>query len=167
MLMRSVDGSVNMNFFDWLCRPFASQAINPVMKDDHAQHFRELNALLTALDNLTENSDEGERQNNHVSAMLGNIVNEMSEHFRREQELMECYGYSGKDAHQTEHVIMIKNLERKYRETLSGARVVDKCLISTMKDWMTNHIRKHDLKLNEFLSTARPVGKLSKIVSFR
>ena len=154
-----------MSLFNWFRRPFASQAINPVMRDDHAQHFRELNALLSALDNLRDNSDE--QRQKEITTMLRSILDEMAAHFRRELELMECYGYPGKESHQTEHAIMIQNLEHHYEEIVNGAQQADEPLINMMKDWMTTHIRRHDLNLNKFLSTARPVGKLGRIVSSR
>ena len=100
-----------MNLLNWLRRPFASQAINPVMKDDHAQHFRELNDLLGALDKLNGNPDNNESKHNHISILLRHTLGEIAAHFHREKELMDCYGYPGKDAHQAEHSAIMKDIE--------------------------------------------------------
>ena len=154
-----------MSFLKWFRRPFASFAINPVMNDDHAQHFRELNELLIAVDRLRVNTNQLESQDNQVILMLRHIIDEMTEHFRREQELMGCYGYAGKDSHQSEHNIMIKDLELHYSDFISGVRHIDKGFVNMMKEWMITHMKRQDRRLNAFLSTARPVGKLGKIAS--
>ena len=156
-----------MNLLNWLRRPFASQAISPVMNDDHAQHFRDINDLLSALDKLKGNSDFKEGKHNQITSMLRHILNEIAEHFRREQELMECSGYSGKEAHLTEHSAIIKTFEHHFGEGVSDSVVIDKNSVIQIKDVMVLHIKSQDRKLNEFLSAARPVGKLGKIASIR
>lgn len=154
-----------MNLLNFLRRPFASRAFSPVMKDDHAQHFRDLNDLLTALDSLKGNSDYNEGKHNQITIMLRQILNEIGEHFRREQELMECYGYPGKDAHLTEHSTITKSLESHFGDGTSGPLVIDRKSVIRMKELMVFHIKTYDCKLIEFLSTSRPIGKLGKIAS--
>lgn len=156
-----------MSLLNWLRRPFASQAINPVMKDDHAQHFRELNDLLSALDNLKGNSDNSEDKQKQLSVMLRRILSEIATHFRREKELMDCYGYPGKDTHQSEHNTIVMFIESHFFDATSGSAIIDRSSVIQIKEAMTLHIKSHDLKLNEFLSVARPVGKLGKIAAKR
>ena len=156
-----------MNLLNWLRRPFASRAISPVMKDDHAQHFRDINDLLSALDNLNGNSDFKEGKHNQITKMLRRILNEISEHFSREQELMECYGYPGKDAHLTEHSTIIRTFERHFGDGICDSVVIDKNSVIQIKEVMVSHIKSQDRKLTEFLSAARPVEKLGKIASIQ
>ena len=152
-----------MNLLNWLRRPFASQAINPVMKDDHAQHFRELNGLLGALDKLNENPDNNESDHNQISIMLRHILGEIAAHFHRERELMDCYGYPAKDAHQAEHSAIMKDMERHSFDAASGSVIIDKNSVIQIRESMISHIKSHDRKLNEFLLVDRPVGKLGRI----
>ncbi len=152
-----------MGLFSWLQRPFASRAVDPVMHDDHTQHFNELDRLLNAI-SIKNDPADGAQRNEQIRLMTRQMIDDLAQHFRREHELMECYGYTAKDSHDISHRTLLANIEKQYCDFTSGQRPADEQFVNTIKKWLIAHMKSEDRKLGIFLSNARPVGKLGKII---
>ena len=152
-----------MTFFDWIRRPFASQSTAPVMKDDHEEHFTRLRELHAVLDSVREQPEDCSSRNSTILSIIRRLLDGAREHFDREQTIMGLYGYPRRDAHLKEHQAMLGSAERFYERLMSGTDPIDDDVIRYFKGWLVNHMKNEDAKLEHFLSTSRPVGKLGKL----
>lgn len=82
------------------------------------------------------------------TTVLDEIFVELAEytevHFRDEESLLEKTAYPDLEKHRGIHREMVKNV-REYREKFqSGASLVSITLLTSLKDWLTNHILNTD-----------------------
>ena len=152
-----------MKLFNWMRRPFSSQSTAPVMKDDHEEHFTRLRELHAFIDSVPEQGEDWSRRNAAILAIIRRLLDGAREHFEREQTIMGLYGYTRRDAHQKEHQAMLGSAERFYERLVSGTDPMDDDVVRYFKGWLVNHMKNEDAKLERFLKSARPVGKLGKI----
>jgi len=82
--------------------------------------------------------------------VLGKIFSEMVEyvhyHFAEEEKLMKELDYVGLDEHKKIHDIFRKRVEKYQRDFQSGELLLCSQVMSTLKNWLVDHIMVEDKK---------------------
>ena len=154
-----------MGLLRWFSRPFSSKAVTPVMDDDHEQHFIRLSQLTQQIETLQVSGEPRERQGERVLLIIRQLIDDGRVHFAREKELMDSYGYVGRDSHHADHQLLLKKAEILYADLASGTALLDNSSVSFYRGWLTKHMKSHDSKLEEFLQLKRSVGKIGRILT--
>ena len=113
------------------------------LDDDHRKLLNLINQFQTAVHYKT--GEEFERR------IMEELIDYTRTHFRREEELMQRYGYPELGPHRAEHAEMIsrvENMVQKYKDEgyESFAGVAD-----YLRDWLINHINGTDQGYSAFL----------------
>jgi hemerythrin-like metal-binding protein len=115
-----------------------------VLDEDHKRLLNLINQLQTAAHYHT--SDEYEQET------FDALVDYTKEHFQREEELMEKYGFPGLEAHRQQHQSMVDEVNKlvsayhKNRDaTIEGA-------IRYLQTWLIHHIKGTDKEYSAFLN---------------
>ena len=151
-----------MGLLRWFSRPFSFKAVNPVMDGDHAEHFHRLSQIFDELE--LGSGDPSSVEGKRVLASINRLIDEARVHFEREQELMDSYGYAGRDSHCADHKALLKGAEAIYMRLESGDTPINNGAAVYFKGWLTKHMKTQDRWLEDFLRSARPVGKISRVI---
>lgn len=82
------------------------------------------------------------------------------EHFKAEEHLMRVIGYSHYKQHQKKHSLLIKELNKSFKEDLSDPIIKEK-LNNMLTRWLLLHIISENFKIESFLQTNFPPQKLA------
>ena len=94
-----------------------------------------------------------------VLAAIRKLIAKAAEHFHRENLLMEQYRYPEHREHRDEHAMLLCSIETWSSNLASSGRPITKEVVHYLKDWLTNHIRTADRRLDRFLiSAVRKLG---------
>lgn len=77
-------------------------------------------------------------------------------HFRAEQDYMEEIGYLGRDAHATEHALLAMQVKALWGRLEDGENVTPAAVAEFLSDWITDHIKKSDGRIGEFVRAFPP-----------
>ena len=113
--------------------------------DQHKIWFQKANELFEA--------GRQQRAKEYVNTMIDFLDEYTKQHFRDEEAYMEKIGYPEIDAQKKAHASFIKDLA-KLKEDFkkSGGNIL--VIINANKiviDWLSNHIRKMDKKIGEYV----------------
>jgi len=115
-----------------------------VIDNDHRKLLNLINQFQTAVFYRTGKDFEEEAFNA--------LVDYTRTHFRREENLMEKYGYPDFEAHRAEHRKMIAQVEACMAQyQTEGRQVPLKRAVVFLRDWLINHINGTDQAYSGFL----------------
>jgi len=115
-----------------------------VIDNDHKDLVFIVNALHDAICHGSTRSQIGQ--------IIGNLAKYVDEHFRREEALMETYGYPGLARH--------RRLHRQLARTVHGIRIIfgkkpnlidPGRFLNFLRDWLIHHILEEDTKYAPYL----------------
>ena len=148
-----------MGFFNWTHKPAESDAIYSVMNDDHVELYRLVGGLQDNVIKRCTGETERSVQQMEVLAAIRKLIAKAAEHFHRENLLMEQYRYPEHREHRDEHAMLLCSIETWSSNLASSGRPITKEVVHYLKDWLTNHIRTADRRLDRFLiSAVRKLG---------
>lgn len=84
----------------------------------------------------------------NTKALFDELIQFTQFHFETEQRLMEQYDYPGKDAHVSEHKLLLDDLQHQLTHAHLGTEILT---LQTIKSWLLGHIRTADMALGVFL----------------
>jgi len=115
--------------------------------DQHKIWFEKANSLFEA--------GKAQRAKEYIDTMIDFLDEYTKQHFRDEEAYMEEIGYPEIDAQRRAHASFIANLAKlKSDYNKSGGNIL--VIINANKiviDWLSNHIRKMDKKIGEYVKT--------------
>ena len=114
---------------------------------------------MVALNNIIEAYRQGKGQD-EIGKTLDFICDYTVIHFSAEEKLMRDCKYSEFSTHKRYHDefrIMIKNLTRRLANEVSTDDLVG-FVISTLGDWLFNHIKGDDIRMAAYLKTMKNAG---------
>lgn len=111
--------------------------------EQHQQLIEMINRLYDTLDTSDENAAA-----NEVFVALAHYT---QTHFTAEEKLFEKHGYPQYLEHKQLHDIFVEKMHQIIKEMLSGKRLSAMEVLTILKDWLTNHILKEDMKYSDFL----------------
>lgn len=85
-----------------------------------------------------------------VSSILGRTITSTREHLAREEQIMAQKGFPDLERHKIGHNAFIEKLCDLQRKLESGSVSVAAQLSSTLRDWLSLHIRRSDKELLKF-----------------
>ena len=113
--------------------------------DQHKIWFQKANELFEA--------GRQQRAKEYVNTMIDFLDEYTNQHFRDEEAYMEKIGYPEIDAQKKAHASFIKDLAKLKEDfNKSGGNIL--VIINANKiviDWLSNHIRKMDKKIGEYV----------------
>jgi len=113
--------------------------------DQHKIWFQKANELFEA--------GRQQRAKEYVNTMIDFLDEYTKQHFRDEEAYMEKIGYPEIDAQKKAHASFIKDLAKLKEDfNKSGGNIL--VIINANKiviDWLSNHIRKMDKKIGEYV----------------
>ena len=124
--------------------PNLSVGVNQI-DDQHKIWFEKANELFEA--------GKAQRAKEYINTMIDFLDEYTKQHFRDEEAYMEKIGYPEIDAQKKAHASFIKDLAKlksDYNESGGNLLVIinaNKIVI----DWLSNHIRKMDKKIGEYV----------------
>lgn len=95
-----------------------------------------------------------------VQAVLLRLVDETTDHFAAEQELMRASGYPAYEAHVEEHSRLLDRVSRLLTEFAAGRAELTLQTARSLRPWLLDHIQGMDRALASFLLRRRsaPAG---------
>lgn len=108
--------------------------------------------LIELINSLSDKMLQG-KSSEILGEVLKEIVNYGIYHFDSEEELLLKYGYEETEAHMKDHASFKKNITSLVEEYDAGSYRVSIDTLQFLKDWITIHILKTDMKYKDFLST--------------
>lgn len=130
---------------------------NGIIDQDHRKLIEQVNALHTA-------TSEG-RGGEVVEQLLQQVIVDTETHLRHEEREMEQVGFPDLEHHKQSHALFVAQLRELQHKQNTGSLTVASRLSSTLRDWLSLHIRRNDKELRTFLlqknraSVARPALK--------
>lgn len=118
-----------------------NQSFLTEVPDIDRQHRR----LVTLVNDLHHALREGRTQE-RMKEILDELVKYTSEHFSFEEKLMARCNYSDLEAHKRLHENLVKQVMDIYRGFESGRNCIGIETFNFLKDWLTNHIMRIDMK---------------------
>lgn len=99
-----------------------------------------------------------------VASILSRCISSTRDHLSREEAMMERMGFPNLVEHKAGHESFMESLYDLQRKLQAGSITVAAQLSSTLRDWLSLHIRRNDKEILKFqrrrerqaLSTARP-----------
>ena len=112
------------------------------LDEDHRRLFESVNALI---DEIGQGS-RGAAIHEALDLMLEDIV----EHFDREEALMEKVGFPELPAHQGDHYLLLRTVLR-FKTELKYDRLDAHSAARFLVDWVQEHLLKQDLKFKPYM----------------
>jgi hemerythrin-like metal-binding protein len=82
-----------------------------------------------------------------VASIINGLVDYTEYHFGREEAMMRAVGFAGLDAHLAAHQTIVDTLQHLRAAYAGGFRQgIERRLLEFMRDWLTGHILKEDMK---------------------
>ena len=124
----------------------------PVIDNQHRRIVEYINELHDAI----QNGDRDE-----VGEILEQLVDYTLSHFAFEEELMEQAGYPFIVAHKKVHVLFTKKIA-DYQQQFDLGEDVGRKLLTTLRTWLVNHIKRDDADYAEIVRIAMDLEPASK-----
>lgn len=124
------------------------QEVNMQWKDEFSvgvDAFDQDHKILFDLVNQFELSQTTGKSNEHVAAVLDTLVDYTKTHFKREEDMMVKYDYSGLAEHRHAHDRLAKQVEDFCKLYESGDHSIANDLIAFMNNWLQIHILEEDM----------------------
>lgn len=115
--------------------------------EDHRKLVDMVNELHTA-------TSEG-RGMEIVDKILDALIQYTTDHLQREEAQMAAVNFPDLERHKIGHVKFIENLRQLQKKYESGSITVASQLSTTLRDWLSLHIRRSDKELLEFIKKTR------------
>jgi hemerythrin-like metal-binding protein len=109
--------------------------------DDQHKNFIKL--LNQAHDLATKDKDK------ELAKMLPEVLDYARVHFSTEEEIFDKYHYPFASEHKIEHLKLIESSIKFYDRAKKGEKV-GKELTPFLRDWLENHLKKHDFKYAKY-----------------
>jgi hemerythrin len=87
-----------------------------------------------------------------IERMLTELIGYTHWHFDHEEKLMAEHGYNRTKPHKLEHQELADNIKELYEQFLAGDDTTPNVLLPLLRNWLTNHIMKSDMRLGDFLT---------------
>lgn len=100
-------------------------------------HHQMLISYINALDDAI---DAGIADRAFLLDIAGKLADYTDFHFRKEEEIMDHFGYPALKEHKEEHGEFIKEVDRFRSKIESGEEKLDCFLVSCLKTWLIQHI---------------------------
>ncbi len=142
-----------MGFFNWMRKPSESDLVYSVMNDDHVELYRVVEDLQKAVTRRCNGDTERSLQKVEILAIIKTLIDKAAEHFQREDALMDRYRYPERREHRGEHGMLLCSVETYYANLAASGQPITKEVVRYLKDWLTNHIRTADHRLDRFLTS--------------
>ncbi len=143
-----------MGIFNWMRKPPNTDVIYSVMNDDHVDIYRLIKELQEAVTINCNGETERGFQEINILETIRKLIEKSAIHFQRENALMERYRYPERREHRSEHAMLLCSVETYYSNLVSAGHPITKDVVQYLKDWLTNHIRTADHRLDRFLMSA-------------
>ncbi|MBF0214611.1 MAG: bacteriohemerythrin [Magnetococcales bacterium] len=112
---------------------------------DHKNLIEQINQLNVAMD-----QKQGAPQ---LQSILDELINYATTHFTREERLLNDHGYDGVTEQHHQHVKFINYIREQNRElSREDSFALASELLKFLKDWLLQHILKHDMGYKAFLA---------------
>ena len=148
-----------MGIFNWGQKATIPDAVYSVMNDDHVELYQIVRELADGARQRADGIYERDVKRLHLIGIIRRLIDKASEHFRREDQLMDAYRYPEAKAHRSEHLMLLRSIEMSLSRLSAEGRPVTEEVVKGLKDWLTNHIRTTDRKLDRFLIAATRKGE--------
>jgi hemerythrin-like metal-binding protein len=143
-----------MGFFNWARKGSIPEAIYSVMNDDHVELYRIVSELSDIVGQRCTSPHERDVQRLHLLGVVQKLIDKATEHFRREEHLMEAYRYPEAKVHRSEHLMLQRTIETTLSRLSAEHHPITEDVPKNLKSWLTNHIRTADRQLDRFLIAA-------------
>lgn len=127
----------------------------PDLAVGHHHIDRQHQELIRRFNDLLEACRAGQGKT-RVEELLGFLDAYVLDHFKAEEQLMERFGYPGREEHAAQHRYYCAKLQ-ELKATLAEAGANALVVVSTNKtllDWILRHIKQVDVQLGAFLKGA-------------
>ena len=124
---------------------------NDALRVGVAPMDRAHNALADLVDEI-EMAVRRDRDPREIQDLLLRLVEETSDHFSEEQDLMLATGFPGREAHVEDHDRLLGHVSELLRSHSTGQRLMTIDLAHSLRAWLVLHIQGKDSVLAEFLS---------------
>ena len=143
-----------MGFFNWFRKGGIPETVYSVMNDDHVELYRIVGDLQSTITASCKGETEHGFRKSKIMSIIDQLIDKSQAHFEREEALMAQYRYPEAREHKSEHLMLLRSIET-YRANLKASGTpITKEVVQYLKDWLTNHIRSTDRRLDRFLITA-------------
>lgn len=129
-------------------RPHQLTVGNPTMDEGHQRQIGLVDSLIGAITN-----DAGDRV---VQDLLLRLVEETSDHFAAEHDLMKGSGFPEYEAHVEEHDRLLQYVSSLLASHAAGKTRLTLEVARSLKPWLTQHIRHRDRALASYLVSLGP-----------
>lgn len=85
-----------------------------------------------------------------MTFILDDLVRYTVVHFKREEDLMEKHSYPTLEEHRREHKALTEQVLDFQTQLKAGKKAFTIELMGFLKDWLTNHILKTDMRYGDF-----------------
>ena len=130
-----------MSFIDW---PGTLATGHRVIDDEHR-------FLVGITNSLAEALEEGDGTES-VRQVLCDLLDYATEHFSREELLMDRHRYPAADGHKLEHSALLDTISRMVLD-FEKDRPISKDLMALLQHWLSDHIGRIDRALALYLLT--------------
>jgi len=107
--------------------------------------FDQDHKILFDLVNQFEIAGTTGKSDEHIVAVLETLVDYTKTHFKREEDMMEKYGYPGLPKHRHAHGRLAEQVEAFCHRYEDGDHTVTNDLIAFMNTWLQIHILDEDM----------------------
>ncbi|MBF0190310.1 MAG: bacteriohemerythrin [Magnetococcales bacterium] len=112
---------------------------------DHRKLIELINQLHSAM--------EQKQSNQVLNHILDELINYATTHFTREERLLNEHGYNGVEAQHQQHAKFLQYIREQHKTLLNGdSFALAGELLKFLKDWLLEHILKHDMGYKTFLN---------------
>ncbi len=96
------------------------------------------------------------KSDEHINAVLDSLVDYTKTHFKREEDMMEKYGYTDLAQHQHAHTQLAAQVADFCKRYEDGDHSITNDLIAFMNNWLQIHILEEDMHYKETLGGKEP-----------
>ena len=109
--------------------------------------------LVDMLNGLAKAMTDGKGKS-ALAPLLNNLVDYTVKHFGNEERLMVQYHYVDAPAHLDEHKKLVADVLAFKADLDSGKAVISIAILHFLREWLSNHIMKTDMKFGKSLIEA-------------
>jgi len=114
--------------------------------------FDQDHKILFDLVNQFEIAESTGKSTDHIKAVLDTLVDYTKTHFKREEDMMEKYGYIDTVTHRQAHKRLAEQVISFCDLYESGDTSISNDLVAFMNNWLQIHILDEDMDYKDFLS---------------
>jgi len=118
----------------------------------HHGHIDEEHQEMFALVNRLHEAMEANAEREEIGRTLDQLMICTKEHFQDEEAVMQAHDYEHLAEHVRKHEALLSQLRTFADEFQSGKMSITPESMAFLHEWLTQHIRRDDLKLAAFLA---------------